>query len=300
MPERPGEQRRAQRQGLHQHTARLSLIRLAFRFLGPLLPRLFARWAYALWTRTHRYPEPAREIRMRSRASEHSLYVHNRQIKAWSWGQGPLVVLVHGWNGRGMQMAGFVEPLLKAGYRVMCFDAPGHGLSPGQHASIIDIRDVITHIGRLDGPVHAVIAHSFGVACLSASISEGFKCRVVIAISSPAGYQSLIDGFARYLQMPDTVKEYLKATIQLRIGDNFWGDFAPSCAPGQLPGHCLIVHDRHDMTVPWQAGEALARQWPHAEFFLTEGLGHSRILLSGKLARHICTYLDTAGFIDPN
>lgn len=295
MPERP-----AQRHGLHQQPSLLSLTRLVFRLLGPAFPRLFARWAYALWTRTHRYPEPARERRMRARASEHSLYINNRQIKAWSWGQGPLVVLVHGWNGRGMQMAGFVDPLLQAGYRVMCFDAPGHGLSPGQHATIIDIRDVIMHIDKQNGPVHAVIAHSFGVACLSASISEGFGCRVVIAISSPGGYQSLIDGFARYLQIPVAVKAHLKATIRRRIGDNFWEDLVPACAPGQLPSHCLIVHDRNDMTVPWQSGEALARHWPNAEFFLTEGLGHSRLLLSGKLTRHICNYLDSARFIDLN
>lgn len=299
MPKPPKRNRQARRQGLYQQRSILFLIRLSFRLLGPLFPRLLGRWAYFLWTRTHRYPEPAREKRMRLRASEHSLFVNNQEIKAWSWGEGPLVLLVHGWNGRGMQMAGFVEPLLKAGYRVMTFDAPGHGLSPGQHSSILDTRDVIMHIGEHDGPVHAVIAHSFGVACLSASIVEGFQCKAVIALSSPGGYQSLIEGYARYLQMPDTVKERFKTAIMSRIGGAFWEDLSPADAIGQLPQHCLVVHDADDKTVDWRVGEALARRWPNAEFLLTEGLGHRRLLLSGKLARHITSYLDNIPLAAP-
>lgn len=199
-----------------------------------------------------------------------------------------------------MQMAGFVKPLLESGYRVMTFDAPGHGLSPGRHSSILDIRDVIMHIGEHNGPVHAVIAHSFGVACLSASIIEGFQCMAAIAISSPGGYQSLVEGYARYLHMPDTVKERLKATIMSRIGGAFWEDFSPAETTGRLPRHCLVVHDADDSTVHWRVGEALARRWPNAEFFLSKGLGHRRLLLSGKLARHITNYLDNIPLADPD
>jgi pimeloyl-ACP methyl ester carboxylesterase len=199
-----------------------------------------------------------------------------------------------------MQMAGFVDPLLKSGYRVMSFDAPGHGLSPGRHSSIIDIRDVITHIGEREGPVHAVIAHSFGVACLSASIIGGFQCTAAIAISSPGGYRSLIEGYARYLQMPGAVREHLKAKIMVCIGDVFWEDFSPTGASGQLPRHCLVVHDANDKTVDWRVGEALARNWPNAEFFLTESLGHRRLLLSGKLARHITRHLDNIPPVEPD
>jgi pimeloyl-ACP methyl ester carboxylesterase len=198
-----------------------------------------------------------------------------------------------------MQMASFVDPLLKSGYRVMSFDAPGHGQSPGNHSSIIDIRDVIMHIGEHEGPVHAVIAHSFGVACLSASLIDGFECTAAIVISSPGGYQGLIGSYARYLQMPDTVKEHLKTKIMGRIGDAFWEDLSPTGA-GQLPRHCLVVHDSDDKTVDWRVGEALANRWPNAEFFLTEGLGHRRLLLSGKLARHITRYLDNIPLADPD
>ena len=48
-------------------------------------------------------------------------------VRGHVWGDGPVVYLVHGWGGRGSQLASFVEPLLVAGFRVVMFDAPAHG-----------------------------------------------------------------------------------------------------------------------------------------------------------------------------
>src|SRR2546427_4662875 len=33
-------------------------------------------------------------------------------VSVWTWGHGPVVLLVHGWGGRGAQLARFVEPLV--------------------------------------------------------------------------------------------------------------------------------------------------------------------------------------------
>jgi pimeloyl-ACP methyl ester carboxylesterase len=40
----------------------------------------------------------------------------------------------------------------------------------------------------------------------------------------------------------------------------------------------LVVHDRGDAEVAWQHGLAIARAWRGAEFLMTDGLGHRRIL----------------------
>jgi hypothetical protein len=41
------------------------------------------------------------------------------ELAVTTWGQGPGVLLMHGWGGARAQMTGFVEPLLVAGYRVV-------------------------------------------------------------------------------------------------------------------------------------------------------------------------------------
>src|SRR2546426_767334 len=49
------------------------------------------------------------------------------ELAVWDWGDGPTVLLVHGWNGNAAQLAGLVPPLLRAGYYVATPDLPAHG-----------------------------------------------------------------------------------------------------------------------------------------------------------------------------
>ncbi len=46
----------------------------------------------------------------------------------------------------------------------------------------------------------------------------------------------------------------------------------------QLAIEGLVVHDRADREVPFEHGLELSRNWPGAELFTIEGLGHRRIL----------------------
>jgi len=49
------------------------------------------------------------------------------------------VLLVHGWGGRGAQLASFVEPLVARGFSVLTFDAPGHGASAARWDGLADV-----------------------------------------------------------------------------------------------------------------------------------------------------------------
>jgi pimeloyl-ACP methyl ester carboxylesterase len=56
-----------------------------------------------------------------------------RHIAMWTWGarskEAPAVLLAHGWGGHAAQMRAFAFPLLQAGYRVITYDQPAHGVS---------------------------------------------------------------------------------------------------------------------------------------------------------------------------
>ncbi len=55
----------------------------------------------------------------------------DENIAVWDWGEGPTVLLVHGWNGCAAQMSRFIEPLVRAGYYVV---APGRRYFAGARA----------------------------------------------------------------------------------------------------------------------------------------------------------------------
>ena len=59
-----------------------------------------------------------------------------------------------------------------------------------------------------------------------------------------------------------------------------------------LPG--LVVHDRHDLVVPWSDGREIAARWPRARFVATDGLGHRKVLRAPEVNRLILGFLRQA------
>ena len=89
----------------------LRLLKLAMRGLSTVSPRLAGHWVYHLWFTTHRFAEPGRESRWREQAQQFNLPHKYGPLAMYSWGEGPPVLLVHGWNGRGTQMGGLAVSL---------------------------------------------------------------------------------------------------------------------------------------------------------------------------------------------
>jgi pimeloyl-ACP methyl ester carboxylesterase len=256
----------------------LRLIRIAFRVLGAISPQLAGRWANHLWFRPPRYAPPTRERELLARARHLSMTHTDKQIAVYTWGDGPAVLLVHGWSGRGAQMGAFVEPLVAAGYRVIAFDAPAHGQSSGKDTNLPEVSAALQALASEHGPVHAVIAHSFGVACTLYALNEGLRVARVVGISPPATIEGLVDKFATSLAIPPRALVAMRGYFEARFGTDLWTRFSPLRLASAANVPALIVHDDDDSDVSWQEGEALARAWPGAQFQRTHGLGHRRVL----------------------
>jgi len=224
---------------------------------------------------------------MQLRASEYSLKVNGKEIQAWYWGSGPAVLLMHGWNGRGMQLCAFIDPLIKAGYKVIAFDAPGHGQTRGNKTNIIEVRDVLLALSEREGGFHVAIGHSFGVACLSAAIHAGMPVDSLVAISTPGNLTRLTHNYCQAMHMPPGVEKRLLRRLSSRFDPDTWQHFAHNYPLNNTVKSSLVVHDKDDEIVSWHEAEQLSNEWPHAQLLLTEGLGHRRILRNTKLVRQI-------------
>jgi len=253
-------------------------IRLLFATLGRLFPRLMGRWAYSLWFRTRRFPESAAGRRIASKAQRITLVVDDIPVAVYSWGTGPVVLFIHGWSGRGSQVAAFVEPLLAAGYRVMSIDAPGHGETPGDRTNILECAAVLQAFSRHYGPVYAAITHSFGGMVLAYAMNKSMLVERVVCISAPAHVDYLLDSFAQTLSIPDAVIADMHRRMEKRFPDGFWEDISMVVNVRELDVPALVVHDEYDHSVPWEQGKIIANAWPGAQFLKTSGLGHGRIL----------------------
>src|SRR5262245_8871266 len=133
-----------------------------------------------------------------------------RRVAAWRWGHGPTVLLVHGWEGRGSQLGALVEPLLRAGLSVVAFDAPGHGDSPGRRLYLADLADCIADIARAVGPLHGIVAHSFGAAAVLLAHQRGaVDARRNVMIAPNVLIDDAVARFARRVALDEPDRERL-------------------------------------------------------------------------------------------
>jgi pimeloyl-ACP methyl ester carboxylesterase len=269
----------------------LWFVRTAIRALALLSPKLAGRWVYSLWFQPQRFPEPKQEQVWRASATPVAILHRGQPLAAESWGAGPTVLLVHGWNGRGVQLGAFAPALVKAGYRVVTFDTPAHGRSPGNATNLPEISEAIQEIAQACGPVHAVIGHSFGVACTLFAVQQGLQLNRIAAISPPHNVRGLTQKFFTALDIDTPVQEIFNKKFEMNFGADLWERFSPEVLARQLSVPGLIVHDQDDRDVPLAEGEAVAQAWPGAQFVCTKGLGHRRILRDPEVIARVTAFI---------
>ncbi|MBS2019993.1 MAG: alpha/beta hydrolase [Deltaproteobacteria bacterium] len=275
-------------------TVGLRAARAGLRLLSPS-PDLAARYAERLFltARRHRRPAWEAELLLGSRAM---LVPHgDALLPAWSWGSGPdVVLLVHGWEGRGAQLGAFVEPLVAAGLRVVTFDAPGHGDAPAGPTSVVEHARAVATVARFlearMGRVHAVIGHSVGGAATVLATKLGLDAQRLVLIAPPTSPERFAKGFGRMLGMSPEVWQRMIARVEERYGVTM-GDLDVPTQAALVRAPLLVVHDTSDDVVPHGDGAAIAAAAPNGSIVTTEGLGHRRVLRAPAVVEAVTSFV---------
>jgi pimeloyl-ACP methyl ester carboxylesterase len=261
--------------------------------LQALSPGAAAQVAASIMFRTSRRRADGWEEQLLARAKRLRVESGRGQLAVHRWGDtGPLVLLVHGWNGRGSQLGAFVDPLLAAGFQVATFDAPGHGRSDGSQSSLIEFADafdwVLDALRPFFQPLHGVVAHSMGGAAVTFALSRARqRGRLIeepgrteprlVFIAPPIDVNDFVQTVSSELGLSERTQLALTALVERRIGQSL-DDLGALKLATSMREPLLVVHDEQDRAVPLRCGQSLADAWPRASLRITRGLGHSRIL----------------------
>lgn len=258
--------------------ASLAIMRTAFGLLSRTAPEMASRVAADLFMKPRRFETPGREREVLAEGTPFEVVLGtSTRIQAWKWGRGPLVLLVHGWEGRGSQLAPFVRPLVERGHQVVAFDAPGHGASSGSRSSLPHFAFAVRVVAEALGGPHAIVAHSLGCAATTLALRDGMTAQRLVFIAPPLNPSDYVMRFGQILNVPDAVLDRMK----LRIEERFlrkWSDYSLEETAREMTAPLLVVHDTEDGETFHSEGETLAKAWPGATFISTSGLGHRRIL----------------------
>lgn len=283
------------------HIPDQSQLPLSFRMLRAsikLTERLSPRLAGRIGANLFSTPVGKAKVRMRDAIMQQArlfeLPFEGGHVALYEWGaaDAPTVLLVHGWRSKAEQMRHLVAPLLAAGYRAAALDLPAHGRSSGRQTNPLRVSKALETIGAHYGPLHAIIAHSFGTYGTAFLVHNNprFAVEKLVLISGPDHVSDVTGNFVKLLGLSDRVRQLIDRDLERQSGQTLdvmssANIFAGYAKPG------LVVHDRDDLEVDFECAKRIVAGWDSAELFSTNGLGHHNVLRNEAVIARIADFL---------
>lgn len=255
--------------------------------------KLVTIYAAKLFTTPIKHKIPKRELKMDSESIQNTLHIPaiHKDITVYEYGKNnKKILLVHGWSGRGTQLFKIADSLLENGYSIVSFDAPAHGKSKGSTTIMSEFIASILEIEKQYGPFEIAIGHSLGGMSVLNALKNGLRVKKAVIIGSGDIVQDILDDFISKLK--------LKPEISVRLRDYFenryhvkMDDFSAYKAAKEIEIPVLVIHDKNDPEVPVKAGIHIHNNLKNGSLYLTEGLGHRKILGSHDVIKKISEFI---------
>jgi pimeloyl-ACP methyl ester carboxylesterase len=268
----------------------LWMLRTAFRTVGAVAPGVAARWAETIFCSPPRQERRPDEEAFLDTGTRITVRHEDQDLAVWTWGNGPAVVLAHGWGSRAGRFSAIAGALVQANFRVILFDAPALGASMGRLASLPQFSRALRAVGETVGPLHGLIGHSLGGAAVSLAMSGGLSAERAILLAPPADVVVFSHAFSEHLRIPLRARSVMRENLENRLRFRFEELHIPTLAR-EMTVPALIIHDRGDTDVPYSHGEEIAGAWPGAQLIGTTGLGHRALLRDPDVISHTVTFL---------
>jgi pimeloyl-ACP methyl ester carboxylesterase len=214
-------------------------------------------------------------------------------LVAWRWGRGPVVLLVHGFEGNRAQFGAIIEALVERGYSAVALDVPAHGESAGDELTAVKFIAAIERTLTRLGPVHAVIGHSMGGAMSLFSVAHSGGAGRVALISAPSSLKRELLRFASAVGLSERGSRAFIASVEAHVGRPA-ADFDVRHIVGKVDLPLLLIHDQTDRQVPVLEASRNARMLGGAELLVTRGLGHNRLLADPAVVNALADFVDQA------
>lgn len=225
-----------------------------------------------------------------SGGTQTEVQVGKRRVRVHAYGEGPLVVLAHGWKGGASQLSSLATSICAAGFRVALFDMPAHGEAAGWSTSAAEFVRILSHVTRELGPVHALVGHRLGGSAALLCAARGLPVAGVVALSPVPSFDFAMRRYARAFGLAPTVKELLARRFEARTRTKRAELDLTFVTPG-VP--TLLVHDLLDRGIPSRYSRELGQQWPGTHLIETCGFGHRRMLDADLVAQSVVDFLAT-------
>lgn len=218
-----------------------------------------------------------------------------RVAAAYVWGDGePAVLALHGWGSDSTALSPVVQTALGCGESTMCFDAPGHGVSPGSQATITEYARATLLVLQRFPSIHTLVAHSLAsLAAISAAARcDPSRLRSVLLIAPACSLGRVLERWSAQRGLARGVINLIYRDLERRDGVpvSHW-DIRTLDVPGTV--RLRIVHDPADDVVPFSDSLLIASATTAEVRKAKAGVGHHGILGSADMRTALTACLQT-------
>jgi pimeloyl-ACP methyl ester carboxylesterase len=268
------------------------LQRAADAALYAVAPNAAARAATDAFSRTRDVPG-VRDDLLPLGARPFSVPGQARVARGYLWGSGGAVaVLLHGWRSDSGSMFSLVEPVLGQGFTVAAFDAPGHGSSEGEIATMREYALAAEAVLSALGDVRVVIAHSLGAIAAVASLARtGAPVAGLVFIAPTCTLSGVLERWRpANIKLTRERVDDIYRELHRRNGTPLSHWDVRSLGRG-LTCPVLAIHDPDDPVVPFGDSEAIAAALPQTRLLAVRGRGHDAILMAPEVKEAVARFV---------
>jgi len=278
-----------------QQKLAIAFIRKKLQLLYLISPQQAGKEAFRLFC-TPVKPKKLIEANLFKEAEKLVLDIEHKKIRGFRIQQAgdKTVLLLHGFSSTLHRFEKYAEGFIKKGYSVIAFDAPAHGASEGTTVNALDYKNLIKEIFHRYGPVHGIVAHSFGGIAVSLALEEipHDENLKLVLIAPATETSSAIDGAFKFLNIKNAgIRKTMDDMIYQISGKNTeW--FSVRRAVKNIRANILWFHDEDDDVTPLvDALKVKNDNPPNISFIITKGLGHQRIYRDAEVRKQILEFI---------
>ncbi len=257
----------------------IKTIGLGLNLWSLLAPQQAAKTAAQIFSKPPRPRVRDKERQFLVTARQLRREVAGQNIVEFHWGpeEAPLVLLSYGWAYNAGRWRHFVPDLLAAGYRVIAYDPPGHGLSPSGTLNIPANAAIIRALLEAYGVPHAMVGHSFGgssMVCALNDLPSTLHPKRLVIMASFSFAPRVFRQYKETLGLWSPLYWRMVRGFEKRVGHSIdYYDFAMMTATfPHIDG--LLIHDPADAVTPYAEARRYHDFWPGSYLYSpTEG-GH--------------------------
>lgn len=247
-------------------------------------PTLSARLTMFLLSVSMRRPLKTKDKLFYQKGQKQSFRCGTKKFNIYTFGEGPKVLMVHGWVSNGARWQNYIDEIVSKGLSAVVIDAPGQGTSQGFLLSIPAYIDCVRKVLNTHDDWYGIVAHSIGsiVSIVAASEATTVKQPLkIVLMSTFSDCYALMTKYARCLGIAENVLNYTKKFI-FTLYRNPLSYFSLIEHCKNLVGEGLLIHDRNDIVVPYAEVIKITASIPDIQYFESVNAGHNLNVIAVK------------------